>query len=312
MKALHSSKLLTIALFSVPLLFSPSAISASLERATDISSFIYGQRGLGINMDGSVATDFGHITDDPSINPDGGLQQYTSRTIQVFEDVNQYVTLGATHGLSISPMDASRQTYLIDMSAYMNAGGLFANHDVSVVIGNNALSGSAYADAGLNQTFRILAGAGENAGDPVSVKVRFDASTSNFGSVGTGSAWLSSQFPGPFRVVLNDTQKWELPSNHFDTPGFNNVVDLTFDAAIGDTVGIGYMAGFDAFGPAVFANYAMSRTFVMGERLEEGRGIHLMGSVSVIPVPEPETYALMLAGLGLVGWAARRRKGKLL
>lgn len=26
------------------------------------------------------------------------------------------------------------------------------------------------------------------------------------------------------------------------------------------------------------------------------------------PVPEPETYALMLAGLGVVGWAARRRK----
>lgn len=27
------------------------------------------------------------------------------------------------------------------------------------------------------------------------------------------------------------------------------------------------------------------------------------------PVPEPETYALMLAGLGLVGFAARRRRG---
>jgi hypothetical protein len=26
------------------------------------------------------------------------------------------------------------------------------------------------------------------------------------------------------------------------------------------------------------------------------------------PAPEPETYALMLAGLGLVGWAARRRR----
>jgi hypothetical protein len=26
------------------------------------------------------------------------------------------------------------------------------------------------------------------------------------------------------------------------------------------------------------------------------------------PVPEPETYALMLAGLGLLGWQARRRK----
>jgi hypothetical protein len=27
----------------------------------------------------------------------------------------------------------------------------------------------------------------------------------------------------------------------------------------------------------------------------------------LVPVPEPQTYALMLAGLGLVGWAARRR-----
>jgi len=29
--------------------------------------------------------------------------------------------------------------------------------------------------------------------------------------------------------------------------------------------------------------------------------------LEVTPVPEPETYALMLAGLGLVGWAVRRR-----
>lgn len=31
-------------------------------------------------------------------------------------------------------------------------------------------------------------------------------------------------------------------------------------------------------------------------------------SVDVTPVPEPETYALMLAGLGVVGFLARRRK----
>lgn len=30
--------------------------------------------------------------------------------------------------------------------------------------------------------------------------------------------------------------------------------------------------------------------------------------LAAAPVPEPETYALMLAGLGLVGWAARRRQ----
>ena len=30
--------------------------------------------------------------------------------------------------------------------------------------------------------------------------------------------------------------------------------------------------------------------------------------VAVTPVPEPEIYAMMLAGLGIMGWAARRRK----
>jgi len=33
--------------------------------------------------------------------------------------------------------------------------------------------------------------------------------------------------------------------------------------------------------------------------------------LTVTPVPEPETYAMLLAGLGLLGWQARRRKRKL-
>jgi hypothetical protein len=32
-----------------------------------------------------------------------------------------------------------------------------------------------------------------------------------------------------------------------------------------------------------------------------------VGKVSIAPVPEPETWAMMAAGLGLVGFAARRR-----
>lgn len=29
---------------------------------------------------------------------------------------------------------------------------------------------------------------------------------------------------------------------------------------------------------------------------------------SLVPVPEPETYAMMFAGLGLLGWVAHRRR----
>ena len=37
-------------------------------------------------------------------------------------------------------------------------------------------------------------------------------------------------------------------------------------------------------------------------------GIEVHGMLTVTAVPEPETYAMMLAGLGLVGFMARRRK----
>lgn len=34
------------------------------------------------------------------------------------------------------------------------------------------------------------------------------------------------------------------------------------------------------------------------------------GAVMLMPIPEPETYGMMLAGLGLLGWMARGRKAK--
>ena len=37
-------------------------------------------------------------------------------------------------------------------------------------------------------------------------------------------------------------------------------------------------------------------------------GLLLTGPVAVAPVPEPETYGLMLAGLGVMAWVARRRR----
>jgi len=44
--------------------------------------------------------------------------------------------------------------------------------------------------------------------------------------------------------------------------------------------------------------------------VDAGFIVSSIASVTVTPVPEPETYAMLLAGLGLVGFAARRKLGK--
>lgn len=37
---------------------------------------------------------------------------------------------------------------------------------------------------------------------------------------------------------------------------------------------------------------------------------YALGSITIAPIPEPETYVLLLAGLGCVGFVVRRRKAK--
>jgi len=38
-------------------------------------------------------------------------------------------------------------------------------------------------------------------------------------------------------------------------------------------------------------------------------GLYLDGTISVAAIPEPQTYVLLIAGLGLLGFAARRKMG---
>jgi len=47
---------------------------------------------------------------------------------------------------------------------------------------------------------------------------------------------------------------------------------------------------------------------VLGTPLANTQGFIGSLSLKVTPVPEPETYAMLIAGLGLVGFMARRRK----
>lgn len=77
----------------------------------------------------------------------------------------------------------------------------------------------------------------------------------------------------------------------YDTTGFTTMsgtIDLGTTVGAGSTV---YLRWIDDNGIATSPDQAIG-----------------LNNVSIAAVPEPETFALMLAGLGLIGFAARRRR----
>lgn len=58
----------------------------------------------------------------------------------------------------------------------------------------------------------------------------------------------------------------------------------------------------------VATSTVMLSNFQVGDPAGGWEDYFNIGEVTVSPVPEPETYALMLAGLGVLGFAARRRR----
>ncbi len=124
------------------------------------------------------------------------------------------------------------------------------------------------------------------------------------------------------------------------TPRFNGPIAVLFST---DQFGVGFSAGFfDAAGSTGITAFARDGT-LLGTVTNTGRGIEFLGLVATGPkliagvfldlvgaepagfaidnlrfgvrgqvvnpgIPEPATWAMMIAGFGLVGFAARRRR----
>lgn len=132
-----------------------------------------------------------------------------------------------------------------------------------------------------NGTFAVGAGVeiANIADDRANLDLQSNGFTANFTDT---SIWNGSAFNG-FRITdINGTID---PFTSF-TLGTNTALNgspvLTFDAN------------------NLYVNW-QGLGFVPGE---------VQFNVNVAAVPEPETYAMMLAGLGLMGFVARRRKDK--
>jgi hypothetical protein len=82
-----------------------------------------------------------------------------------------------------------------------------------------------------------------------------------------------------------------------------NLGDFTSYAVLGSFVG-------SVFTPFTLGNtYDLILGFNDGLRVDADYDDMVIG-LRVVAIPEPESYALMLAGLGAVGFIARRRKGR--
>jgi hypothetical protein len=73
-------------------------------------------------------------------------------------------------------------------------------------------------------------------------------------------------------------------------------------------VATGILDGSSSFlsfsGGSTSSSYSLN---IAGFKLNPAASASYAGNVSISPVPEPQTYAMLLAGLGLIGFSARRR-----
>lgn len=163
-----------------------------------------------------------------------------------------------------------------------------------------ALSAPALAENCANTTFSALA-ASACAGSFVG----------NLNGSAAELTVLGSSFPGSFSYAgsSNDASFGPFTADPSGATGGT----LTFDSAISGQFVIGLKAAnnysfylFNAASPLTSLSFDSTAGVALNAQGLPQNLSH--ATLYVGAVPEPETYALMLAGLGVIGWVGRRRR----
>jgi hypothetical protein len=175
--------------------------------------------------------------------------------------------------------------------------------------------------AGLNDTYSLyvqFTGSGTTSGgDPTSVITNgsFDSldytlygvnGKATFGFDGSGDPMVSGG-SGAVALASGSLMGDSFVSTNPAMGSFFANAGATLSFNINDSVKA-FFASPDPFYSAAFSSFTNTPTQVTpfdgGFRITQGGGSFNMAQ----PIPEQETYALMLAGLGVVAWVARRRR----
>ena len=116
----------------------------------------------------------------------------------------------------------------------------------------------------------------------------------------TTAGYASFEADGKYSITLTD-------ATHMVVASFNNIAD----GITGDVNGVLSGSFLQTFSSLVAgSSYTLSFTGKWSNSGFASYTTQAIPTVSVTAVPEPETYAMLLAGLGLVGTMVRRRSNR--
>ena len=152
-----------------------------------------------------------------------------------------------------------------------------------------------------------------------------NATTYNYGTLTAPNLYYGSHIINGTGVSFTDYYTFNINTPLTSGGAVNNVAQYTFYDIT--NLGVKLYAGLVGSGTLVYdlatnpnstPNYMTgSGTYAVGDYYYEVKGL-TTGSVggnytftaNTLPVPEPETYAMLMVGLGLIGTIVRRRRNK--
>ena len=217
------------------------------------------------------------------------------------------MTLRFATALATGALAATLSTPLAAQDVYLN------DTNITVQLGPTtpAIPANPFANLGVTQSLANVINA------PSAIASEFHSSPTTH--VWVSGAALELRFDFGIEYDLSTLHLWNYHSENFDVDD----IDFTFFDGSNSLVGsllnvaplLGNGNGSDAT-PIFAQDYALSfpsrvryvNAVLSGSNNQvDFNNLGFTARVSVPAIPEPETYALMLAGLGLLGVAARRR-----